>query len=422
MMIDRLCSVPEAVADLKRGRMIVLIDDPDRENEGDLVMLAEHATPEAINFMARHGRGLICLPLPAADCDRLELELQPRRHKTAFGTGFTISIDAADAPGPGISAVSRAHTIRQAANPETTGLDFNRPGHVFPLRAMDGGVLVRPGHTEAILDLAALAGARRAGVICEIMNDDGTMARTPDLHAFARRFDLKVCTIESLIAYRLRTERLIEPIELDVPMPTRHGPFLIHLFRSVLDGTEHIALTTGIPSPATGAGAPLEETAMVRLHSECMTGDVFHSLRCDCGEQRDAALERISKSGCGVLLYMRQEGRGIGLANKLRAYRLQDDGLDTVEANLRLGFPADKRDYNVGAQILRFLGVRRMRLLTNNPKKVRALDVEGLQIVEQVPLEVPPNPASMRYLRTKRDKMGHSLTQLDAIGARIDGT
>lgn len=417
MIADRLCSVPEAVADLKRGRMVVLIDDPDRENEGDLAMLAEHATPEAINFMACQGRGLICLPLPSSDCDRLGLELQPRRHSNSFGTGFTISIDASDAPGPGISAQARAHTIRRAADPETSSMDFNRPGHVFPLRARDGGVLVRPGHTEAILDLADLAGVRRAGVICEIMNDDGSMARTPQLHKFAKQFDFKVCTIDALVAHRRRTEYLIEPVELDVPMPTRHGPFMIHLFRSIPDGTEHIALTKGIPRLTNMHSESLRKTALVRLHSECMTGDVFHSLRCDCGEQRDAALELISKSGCGVLLYMRQEGRGIGLANKLRAYRLQDSGLDTVEANLHLGFPADKRDYNIGAQILRFLGVRRMRLLTNNPNKVRALQSDDLRVVEQLPLEIPPNPASMRYLRTKRDKLGHRLNQLDDMGA-----
>ena len=293
-------------------------------------------------------------------------------------------------------------------------MDFSRPGHVFPLQAKDGGVLVRPGHTEAILDLADLAGARRAGVICEIMNDDGSMARTPQLHEFAQHFDLKVCTIEDLVAYRRRTEYLIEPIELDVPMPTRYGPFMIHLFRSIPDGTEHVALTKGLPR---SRSEPLNRTALVRLHSECMTGDVFHSLRCDCGEQRNAALELISKSGCGVLLYMRQEGRGIGLANKLRAYRLQDGGLDTVEANLHLGFPADKRDYNIGAQILQFLGVRRMRLLTNNPNKVSALETDDLRVVEQLPLEIPPNPESMRYLRTKRDKLGHRLNHLDGMDA-----
>ena len=413
MMMDRFCSVPEAVEDLKRGRMVVLIDDPDRENEGDLAMLAEYATPEAISFMATQGRGLICLPLPGGDCDRLGLELQPRRHSNAFGTGFTISIDAADATGPGISAHARAHTIRRAADPDTSSMDFSRPGHVFPLRAKDGGVLVRPGHTEAILDFARLAGARPAGVICEIMNDDGSMARTPELHKFAQQFDFKVCTIESLVAYRQQTEQLFEPVELDVPMPTRHGPFMVHLFRSILDGTEHVALTRGIPSPARTGSAPIGKTALVRVHSECMTGDVFHSLRCDCGEQRDAALDSIAQSECGVLLYMRQEGRGIGLANKLQAYRLQDTGLDTVEANLRLGFPADKRDYTIGAQILRFLGVRDIRLLTNNPRKVHALTADGLRVVEQVPLEIAPNPANMRYLRTKRDKLGHNLTHLD---------
>lgn len=416
---DHLCTVPEAVDDLRRGRMIVLVDNPDRENEGDLVMLAEHATPEAINFMACQGRGLICLPLPANDCDRLGLELQPRRHTGALDTGFTISIDATDAPGPGISASARAHTIRRASDPITSPADFHRPGHVFPLRAREGGVLARAGHTEGIVDLARLAGAREAGVICEIMNEDGSMARMPQLHQFARRYDLKVCTIESLVAHRRRTEQLIEPLELDVPMPTRYGAFRLHLFRSILDGTEHIALTRGMPGPSHAGTAPIADAVTVRLHSECMTGDAFHSLRCDCGEQRDAALEILARSRRGVFLYMRQEGRGIGLANKLRAYRLQDNGLDTVEANLRLGFPADLRDYTIGAQILHFLGVRRIRLLTNNPRKVHALASEDLRVVEQVPLEIAPNPANIRYLRAKRDKLGHHLHTLeeDVAGA-----
>ena len=414
MKADRLCTVPEAVEDLRRGRMIILVDDADRENEGDLAMLAEHATPEAINFMACHGRGLICLPLPANDCDRLGLDLQPRRNPSALGTGFTISIDAADASGPGISAQARAHTIRRAADPMTSWSDFERPGHVFPLRARDGGVLVRPGHTEAILDLARLASARQAGVICEIMNEDGSMARAPQLHQFAQRYGLRVCTIESLVAHRRRTERLVEPLELNVPMPTRYGPFMLHLFRSIPDHTEHVALTTGLANPTPVGSPAVEEDVLVRLHSECMTGDIFHSLRCDCGEQRDAALERIGQSKRGVFLYMSQEGRGIGLANKLRAYRLQDSGLDTVEANLRLGFAADLRDYNVGGQILSFLGVRRMRLLTNNPRKLRALKCDALRIVEQVPLEIAANPANIRYLRAKRDKLGHRLHDLDS--------
>ncbi|MDJ0513063.1 MAG: GTP cyclohydrolase II [Methyloceanibacter sp.] len=414
MIEDLFCSVTDAVDDLKRGRMVVLIDDPDRENEGDLVMLAEHATPEAINFMATEGRGLICLPLHENDCDRLGLELQPRRHSNAFGTGFTIPIDAADAPGPGISAQARAHTVRRAADPDASSMDFNRPGHIFPLRAKNGGVLIRPGHTEAILDFAKLADARPAGVICEIMNDNGTMARTPELQTFAQKFDLKVCTIESLKAYREQTERLFEPVELNIPMPTRFGPFTLHLFRSILDGSEHLALTRGVPGPTMMGAVPVQKPVLVRLHSECMTGDVFHSLRCDCGQQRDAALERIAQEECGVLLYMRQEGRGIGLANKMAAYRLQDEGLDTVEANHRLGFPADKRDYTVGAQILKFLGLQRIRLMTNNPRKSHALKADGLQIVETVPIEIEPNTANQRYLETKRDKLGHRLTGLAA--------
>jgi len=414
---DHLCTVPEAVDDLRRGRMIVLVDNPDRENEGDLVMLAEHATSEAVNFMACQGRGLICLPLPANDCDRLGLELQPRRHTGTLDTGFTISIDATDAPGPGISASARAHTIRRAADPVTSPADFHQPGHVFPLRAREGGVLVRPGHTEATIDLARLAGARQAGVICEIMNEDGSMARMPQLHQFARQYDLKLCTIESLVAHRRRTEQLVEPLELDVPMPTRYGAFRLHLFRSILDGAEHIALTRGLPAPTHVGAPPVKDAVKVRLHSECMTGDMFHSLRCDCGEQRDAALEILARSKHGVFLYMRQEGRGIGLANKLRAYRLQDGGLDTVEANLRLGFPADLRDYNIGAQILHFLGVRRMRLLTNNPRKLHALESDDLRIVEHLPLEIPPNPANIRYLRAKRDKLGHRLHKLEGDDA-----
>lgn len=417
MTADRLCTVPEAVEDLRRGRMIVLVDNPDRENEGDLAMLAEHATPEAINFMASQGRGLICLPLPANDCDRLGLELQPRRNTNSLETGFTISIDATDAPGPGITAPARAHTIRRAADPTASSVDFHRPGHVFPLRAREGGVLVRPGHTEGIVDFARLAGAREAGVICEIMNEDGSMARMPQLHQFARRYDLKVCTIASLVAHRQDTERLVEPLELDVPMPTRYGMFRLHLFRSISDRTEHVALTTGLPSPTRIGTTPVKDAVLVRLHSECMTGDMFHSLRCDCGEQREVALKILARSERGVFLYMRQEGRGIGLANKLRAYRLQDSGLDTVEANLRLGFPADPRDYSVGAQILRFLGVRRMRLLTNNPSKVRALQSGGLHVIEQLPLEIPPNPVNLRYLRAKRDKFGHQLRNLEGDDA-----
>lgn len=413
-MTDSLCTVPEAVEDLRRGRMIILVDDPNRENEGDLAMLAEHATSEAINFMAREGRGLICLPLPATDCDRLGLELQPRRHSNPLGTGFTISIDASDVSGPGVSAPARAHTIRRAADPTTSSADFHCPGHVFPLRAREGGVLVRPGHTEAILDLASLAGARQAGVICEIMNEDGSMARTPHLRAFARRHALKICTIKSLVAHRRRTERLVEPLELNVPMPTRYGTFQLHLFRSILDHTEHVALTTGMPAPTRSGAFPVKDAVLVRLHSECMTGDTFHSLRCDCGEQLEAALKIVGASKRGVFLHMRQEGRGIGLANKLRAYRLQDSGLDTVEANLRLGFPADLRDYDIGAQMLHFLGVRRMRLLTNNPIKLHALESEDLHIVEQLRLEIPPNPANIGYLRAKRDKLGHHLRKLES--------
>lgn len=421
MDTNALCTVPEAIDDLRRGRMIILVDDPDRENEGDLAMLAEHVTPDAISFMAREARGLICQPLAVSDCERLSLEPQVPNNSSPFGTGFTVSIDANDAPGPAISAAARAHTIRRAADPAAQASDFRRPGHVFPLRARDGGVLVRTGQTEGIVDLARLAGARPTGVICEIMNEDGTMARMPQLQDFARRHDMKICTIESLIAYRRRSEWLIEPVELDLPMPTEFGNFRMHLFRSRIDGKEHLALTRGMPAPD-AAGAPtIDEPVSVRVHSECLTGDVFHSLRCDCGAQRDRALELLGRSRHAVFVYLRQEGRGIGLANKLRAYRLQDRGLDTVEANTQLGFPPDPREYGIGAQILQFLGVRRMRLLTNNPRKLHGLAGYGLEIDAQLPLQIAPNPSNLHYLRAKRDKLGHLFAELDVAVIQSGG-
>lgn len=409
-----IVEIPEVIEELRRGRMVILVDDPDRENEGDLAMLAEHVTPEAINFMATQARGLVCLAMAPEDIDRLELAPQAHRNTNPLSTAFTVSIDAAVGPAKGVSAAGRAHTIRLAADPASTPRDFVRPGHVFPLRAREGGVLVREGQTEGIVDLARLAGARPAGVICEIMNEDGTMARMPQLEEFGARHGLKICTIESLIAYRRRTELLIEPIELDVPMPTAFGEFRAHLFRSKIDDKEHMALTIGMPEPDVYGRRPaLAGVAHVRVHSECLTGDVFHSLRCDCGPQLDKALAILGGKPHGVLVYMRQEGRGIGLANKLRAYRLQDEGLDTVEANKALGFPADLREYGIGAQILHYLGVRRMILLTNNPKKMHGLAGYGLELVGQEPLETTPNPVNLKYLRAKRDKLGHLFSAID---------
>ncbi|MGE0387178.1 MAG: bifunctional 3,4-dihydroxy-2-butanone-4-phosphate synthase/GTP cyclohydrolase II [Gammaproteobacteria bacterium] len=413
-----IASIPEILDELRRGRMIILVDDPDRENEGDLAMLAEHATPEAINFMAAEGRGLICLAMAGEDCDRLRLYPQTQRNTNPLSTAFTVSVNAAHGITKGISAADRAHTIRVACDPASTAADVVRPGHVFPLRARDGGVLVRQGQTEGIVDLARLAGARPAGVICEIMNEDGTMSRMPELETFADRHNLKICTIESLIAWRRRNELLIEPVETDVPLPTEYGEFKAHVFRSKIDAKEHVALTIGMPAPDVyGRREPVPAECHVRVHSECLTGDVFHSLRCDCGPQLDKALEILAAKPHGVLVYMRQEGRGIGLANKLRAYRLQDGGLDTVEANQALGFPADLREYGMGAQILHYLGVRRMTLLTNNPKKMVGLAGYGLELVGQAPLETEPNAVNLKYLRAKRDKLGHTIRSLDADAA-----
>jgi 3,4-dihydroxy 2-butanone 4-phosphate synthase / GTP cyclohydrolase II len=406
--------IPEVLADLRAGKMVILVDDPGRENEGDLAMLAEHITPEAINFMAKEGRGLICMPMAGEICEQLGLGPQVAQNTSRMGTGFTVSIEAADGVTTGISARDRAHTIRVAASADARPEDLARPGHIFPLRAREGGVLVRGGQTEGIVDLARLCGGRPAGVICEIMRDDGEMARMPDLEVFAGRHGLKICTIEDLIAWRRKYERLIEPIELDVPLPTRFGTFQAHLFRSKVDGKEHFALTLGLPGPGLDSvRPPIHELVWVRVHSECLTGDVFHSLRCDCGPQLDKALEILGRQKRAALVYMRQEGRGIGLRNKLRAYRLQDGGLDTVEANEKLGFAADLREYGLGAQILHYLGVRRMNLLTNNPKKIAGLAGYGLEVLDQVPLSTPPNSLNLKYLRTKRDKLGHTLGEVE---------
>ncbi|MCB9914191.1 MAG: bifunctional 3,4-dihydroxy-2-butanone-4-phosphate synthase/GTP cyclohydrolase II [Planctomycetes bacterium] len=409
-----ISEIPDILDDLRAGRMVVLVDDPSRENEGDLAMLAEFVTPEAINFMATQGRGLICMPLAEDLCDALELGPQVSTNTSKMGTGFTVSIEAAEGVTTGISAHDRAHTIRTAVRPGAQPADLARPGHVFPLRARRGGVLVRGGQTEGIVDLARLCGARPAGVICEVMKDDGTMARMPDLEVFAAQHGLKICTIESIIAWRRKNERLVTPLQMSVPLPTPFGTFNSHLFRSELDGKEHVALSRGLGGPGLdGPWKACDEPVTVRVHSECLTGDVFHSLRCDCGPQLDRALELLGKEERAVLVYMRQEGRGIGLEKKLAAYRLQDAGLDTVEANEKLGFPADLREYGLGAQILHYLGVRKMRLLTNNPKKIAGLAGYGLEVIDQVPLSIAPNPQNERYLKTKRDKLGHMLGHLE---------
>ncbi|NYT08872.1 MAG: bifunctional 3,4-dihydroxy-2-butanone-4-phosphate synthase/GTP cyclohydrolase II [Methanosarcinales archaeon] len=395
------CTVEEAIADIRAGRFIIILDDENRENEGDLMMAAENVTPEAINFMARFGRGLICMPMTAERLRELDIPLMTSQNTESMGTAFTVSVDARINTTTGISAFDRATTVHALIDPVTRRNDIVTPGHLFPLQAKEGGVLRRTGHTEACVDLARLAGLQPAGVIVEIMNDDGTMARLPQLERFAQEHGLKMLTIESLIRYRMQYEKLVCRIS-EVNMPTEYGHFTAIGYESVLDGQCHIALV---------AGDPTCPDALVRVHSECLTGDVFSSKRCDCGEQLRRALQLISKNGNGVLLYMRQEGRGIGLANKLRAYALQDGGSDTVEANHRLGYPADLRDYGIGAQILVDLGIKQIRLLTNNPRKVIGLEGYGLEIAERVPLEVEPNNVNRRYLETKRDKMQHLLLQ-----------
>lgn len=410
-----IARIEEALADLKAGKMIILVDDPGRENEGDLMMLAEHVTPEAINFMIKEARGLICMPMSNAVADQVDLPPQVPHNTSRMGTAFTVSIEATTGVTTGISAADRARTIRVAADPNAVPTDLARPGHIFPLRAKDGGVLVRGGQTEGTIDLARLAGAREAGVICEIINDDGEMARMPDLEVFAAKHDLRIVTIADLIAYRRAKERLIEPVQMDLSMPTRFGKLKVHMFRSIVDGREHLALCTeAMPGPGVdGPRGPVDEPVMVRVHSECLTGDVFGSLRCDCGPQLHHAIEQIAGEKYGVLVYMRQEGRGIGLAAKLKAYQLQDEGLDTVEANQALGFPPDLREYGLGAQILRYLGVRQMRLLTNNPRKIAGLEGYNLSVVDQVPIRIEPNEANAKYLRTKREKLGHLLDHIE---------
>jgi 3,4-dihydroxy 2-butanone 4-phosphate synthase/GTP cyclohydrolase II len=391
-------SIEALVADLRGGRMVILVDDADRENEGDLIMAAEHVTPEAVNFMARYGRGLICVPTTPERLQQLGIERMVSRNRESFKTDFQVSVDAAQGVSTGISAADRARTIAVMADPTATPGDLVQPGHVFPLRSKAGGVLQRAGHTEAAVDLAQLAGCRPIAVICEVMSDDGTMARLPELRRFARRHKLKLGTIESLISHRRQREHLVERVET-VSLPTDFGEFALHLYRSKLDNQHHLALVCGDV-----AG---RKNVLVRVHSECLTGDVFGSRRCDCGPQLHQAMRQISKAGSGVIVYMRQEGRGIGLPAKIMAYKLQEGGLDTVEANLRLGYGMDLREYGLGAQILTDLGLRTIRLLTNNPKKLVGLEGYGLEIVEQVPIRVEPNPHNARYLKTKREKMGH---------------
>lgn len=395
-----LVTIPEAIEDIKAGKLIIIVDDEGRENEGDLAIAAEKVTPEIINFMAKEGRGLICLPLTAERVEELRIPMMVQDNTSRFTTAFTVSIEAKHGVTTGISAHDRAVTVKTAIDPATKSRDIARPGHVFPIKARDGGVLVRAGHTEAIIDLAKLAGLYPAGVICEIMNEDGTMARLPQLEALAAQHNLKMISVADLITHRRRHERLVQRVA-EAKLPTKYGEFTAFAYRSTIDPDEHVALVMGDISG--------DEPVLVRMHSECLTGDVLASLRCDCGEQLAMAMQDIAAEKRGVLVYMRQEGRGIGFHNKLRAYELQDQGVDTVEANEMLGFAADLRDYGIGAQILADLGLHRIRLLTNNPKKVVGLEGYGLQVVETVPIVVPPTPYNASYLETKRKKMGHRL-------------
>jgi 3,4-dihydroxy 2-butanone 4-phosphate synthase/GTP cyclohydrolase II len=392
--------IEEAIEDIRQGKMVVVCDDETRENEGDLTMAAQFVTPEAINFMAKEARGLICLALSPARCDELGLDLMAAKNESAFETAFTVSIEARSGVSTGISAADRARTVQVAIDPETSPRELVQPGHVFPLKARAGGVLERVGQTEAAVDLARLAGLNPAGVICEIMNDDGTMARVPDLVPYCERHGLKMITVADLVAYRRRHEKLVERV-VDTSLPTAFGEFVAVGYRSLIDNKHHVALVKGDVADT--------RDVLVRVHSECLTGDVFHSLRCDCGEQLESALAMIEREGRGVLLYLSQEGRGIGLLNKLRAYKLQEEGLDTVDANLRLGLPADLRDYGIGAQILVDLGLSSIRILTNNPKKISGLAGYGLSVTDQVPIQHAPNPHNEAYLKAKRDRMGHIL-------------
>ena len=397
MALDK---IEDAIADIKRGKMVIVIDDEDRENEGDLVMAASKATPKAINFMAKHARGLICLPMLGERLDQLQIGDMVSQNTSSFGTAFTVSVDARKGTTTGISAADRAKTILDCVNPRTQPHDLVRPGHIFPLRYHDGGVLARAGQTEASVDLARLAGLPPAGVICEIMSEDGRMARLPELMRYAKKHKLRIVSVEDLIRYRRKTEKLVSRV-LEIPFPTSFGNFTLHLYKSLVSGNHHLAIVKGEVRD--------KEKVLVRVHSECLTGDVFGSMRCDCGAQVQAALQQIEREGQGVVLYMRQEGRGIGLVNKLKAYELQDQGYDTVEANVKLGFKADLRDYGTGAQILKDLGLSTLRLLTNNPRKIVGLSAYGLKVVQQLPIEIMANDKNRGYLETKKFKMGHLL-------------
>jgi len=400
MNSDGFNTIEEAIEDIRQGKIVIVVDDEDRENEGDFIMAAEKVTPEAINFMAKYGRGLICVAMTAERLQQLDLHPMVTENTAHMGTEFTVSVDARHGTTTGISAFDRATTIRALVDPRTRPEDLARPGHIFPLRAREGGVLNRAGHTEAVVDLCRMAGLYPAGVLCEIMDEDGSMARVPRLKEIASQFGLKIVTVRDLIEYRRRKEKLVKRI-VTTNLPTAYGNFVLHLYESAVDEHHHIALVKGdVTTP---------EPVLTRVHSQCLTGDVFGSLRCDCGEQLHKAMRMIEEEGRGVLLYMRQEGRGIGLVNKLLAYRLQDKGKDTVEANEALGFRPDLRDYGIGAQILYDLGVRKIRLMTNNPKKIVGLQGYGLEVVERVPIEIPPNEINLRYLETKRDKLGHMI-------------
>jgi 3,4-dihydroxy 2-butanone 4-phosphate synthase / GTP cyclohydrolase II len=397
-------SIPDALRDIKKGRIVIVVDDPGRENEGDFVVAAEKVTPAVVNFMAKHGRGLICVPMMGERLDQLKLFPMVENGAAPREAAFTVSVDARFGVTTGISAHDRARTISALIDPATRPADLSKPGHVFPLRYKEGGVLVRSGHTEAAVDFARLAGLQPAAVICEIMNEDGSMARLPQLLRLARKYRMKMVTIEDLIAYRRRNEKLVRRL-VSAKLPTRYGAFQLHLYEDIPTGEHHVAMVKG--------NVEGQKNVLVRVHSSCFTGDVLHSLRCDCGEQLRGALEQINRAGRGVVLYMHQEGRGIGLVNKLHAYVLQESGLDTVQANRRLGFPPDLREYGIGAQILVNLGLSSVCLLTNNPRKIVGIEGYGLRVVKRVPLEIPPNPANRRYLQAKRRKLGHILNPLE---------
>jgi 3,4-dihydroxy 2-butanone 4-phosphate synthase/GTP cyclohydrolase II len=406
-----LATIPEAIKDIKAGKFVIVVDDENRENEGDLVMAAEKVTAESINFMAKYGRGLICMPMTGERLDALRIPMISNNNTSKFGTPFTVPVEAREGTTTGISAADRARTVQVMVDPKTKPEDILIPGHMFPLRAREGGVLVRAGQTEATVDLAKMAELKPAGVLCEIMNEDGTMARLPQLEIFAKKHNLKIISVADLIAYRYRHERLVQKVA-EAKLPTKYGNFKVIAYKSTTDPDEHLAMVMG--------DVNTNEPVLVRVHSQCLTGDVFHSMRCDCGEQIEMAMKRIAEEGRGVVLYLRQEGRGIGIHNKIKAYALQDKGMDTVEANLSLGFKDDERDYGIGAQILADLGIRNMRLMTNNPKKGSGLESYGLKITEQLPLTTKPNKYNRRYLQTKQKKMGHLLTIVDADSDKLD--